>query len=54
MQLNQRLKTPLRRSAGIECLSHARLGRPARLPTVTPTRTWTRYLQRLLWLFGGR
>ena len=54
MQLNQRLKTPLGPSAGIACLTSARLRRPTRLLTVTPTHTWTRYLQRLRWLFGGR
>lgn len=54
MQLNQRPKTPLQTPAGIARLTHTRLRRPMQLPTVVPTHTWTRRLQRLLWLFGGR
>ena len=35
-------------------LTAGRLRQPSRLPTLVPTDTWSRYLQRLLWLFGGR
>ena len=41
-------------SLGIKRLTASRLRRPSRLPTLVPTRGWDRYLQRLLWLFGGR
>ena len=41
-------------SLGIRRLTASRLRRPSCLPTLVPTRQWDRYLQRLLWLFGGR
>ena len=41
-------------SAGIAKLAAGRLRQPSRLPTLVPTDTWSRYLQRLLWLFSGR
>ena len=41
-------------SAGIARLAAGRLPQPGRLRSLVPTDTWSRYLQRLLWLFGGR
>ena len=34
-------------------LTFARLRRPTRLPTVVPSTAARRYLQRLIWMFGG-
>ena len=41
-------------SACIARLTAGRLRQPRRLPTLVRTDTWSPYLQRLLWLFGGR
>ena len=34
-------------------LTAVRMRFPNRLPTLIPTHSWSRRLQRLLWLFGG-
>jgi hypothetical protein len=53
MQHIEQPRTTSLPTVGQSRLRKPRLRRPTPLPSVIPTRSIDRYIQRLMWLFGG-